>query len=185
MFPDEKYMNLDSENDDLKFGFFSYFSSNSSRGNCPCENSMNDSNISNPLELSPSSIDNSFTKDGTSSSQSLNDPISIQNNASYNLAYSTFLKFVNLLPNSPLLNISLDNGQILFQNIEYNETTGYLPLYPKEYNLRAYDNNLILRNIEHPSINLKPNKFYTLSVVGSIDSPNSLKMLISEDSTKK
>lgn len=145
MFPDEKYMNIDSENDDLKFGFFSYFSSDS-RGNCPCENSMNDS---------------------------------------YNLAYSTFLKFINLLPNSPLLNISLDNGQILFQNIEYNETTGYLPLYPKEYSLRAYDNNLILRNIEHPSINLKPNKFYTLSVVGSIDSPNSLKMLISEDSTKK
>ena len=39
-----------------------------------------------------------------------------------------FLRFIHLSPNSPLISLSLSNDEILFNNVEYLETTGYYPL---------------------------------------------------------
>ena len=59
----------------------------------------------------------------------------------------SFLRFINLSPDSPLLSLSLDNNKdILFNGVEYLETTGFYPFSPKTYNFvlsETPDNTLI------------------------------------------
>ena len=40
----------------------------------------------------------------------------------------SYLRFINLSPDAPLLTLSLPNGDTLFNSVEYLETTGYYPL---------------------------------------------------------
>ena len=50
---------------------------------------------------------------------------------------STFLRFINLSPNSPLLSLSLPNNIELFNSVEYLETTCYYMLSSGIYNLQV------------------------------------------------
>lgn len=92
-----------------------------------------------------------------------------------------FLRFIHLSPNAPLISLSLPNDIVLFDNVEYLETTGYYPLSPAIYNfkvtfsaisgLEKYINNKTLRN----------GKFYTIYIIGLLNMKPQIGYLMVED----
>ena len=82
----------------------------------------------------------------------------------------SFLRFINLSTNAPLLTLSLPNGDTLFNGVEYLETTGYYNLSPGIYNflLTATDASALRFFINE--INLKPSYFHTLYIIGIVNS---------------
>ena len=81
----------------------------------------------------------------------------------------SFLRFINLSPNAPLLTLSLPNEEKLFNSVEYLETTGYYTLSPGLYNflLTASESSFPEKFIN--DLNLKPSSFHTIYIIGLID----------------
>lgn len=81
----------------------------------------------------------------------------------------SFLRFINLSPNAPLLTLSLPNEEQLFNSVEYLETTGYYTLSPGIYNflLSASEASFAERFINN--LNLRPSAFHTIYVIGLIN----------------
>lgn len=94
---------------------------------------------------------------------------------------ATFLRFINLSANSPLLSLAMTNDNELFNDVEYLETTGYYPLsagvYNFKLNISSYDS--IQKNIRN--ISLKPKNFYTIYIIGLINSDPIIGYLFVED----
>lgn len=91
----------------------------------------------------------------------LKDSTSISNSSSL-----SFVRFINLSPNAPLLNLALPNGEVLFNSVEYAETTGYYPLSPGIYDFKVQVDPAegIFRYIN--DTHLEPGNFYTVYIVG-------------------
>ena len=97
----------------------------------------------------------------------------------------TFLRFIHLSPNSPLMSLSLPNNNTLFGNVEYLETTGYYPLSPAIYDfmisfsaiagLYKYINDETLSN----------GRFYTIYIIGLLNKRPTLGYLLVEDGRDK
>lgn len=94
---------------------------------------------------------------------------------------STFLRFINLSPNSPLLSLDLDTNVGLFNDVEYIETTGYYPMSAGIYNFKliVVPDETISKNIRN--ITLEPEKFYTIYILGLYSSTPPLGYLFLED----
>ena len=94
---------------------------------------------------------------------------------------NSFLRFIHLSPNAPLLSLSLSNNTVLFGNVEYIEATGYYPLSPAIYDfqitfssasgLYKYINDKRLEN----------GKFYTIYIIGLLNRQPTLGYLMVED----
>lgn len=93
----------------------------------------------------------------------------------------TFLRFINLSPNSPLLSLSLPNNIELFNSVEYLETTGYYILSSGIYNLQvtvASDQSITkyIKNISFYNGN-----FYTIYIIGLFNDTPQLGYLLTVD----
>ena len=93
----------------------------------------------------------------------------------------TFLRFINLSPNSPLLSLSLPNNIELFNSVEYLETTGYYMLSSGIYNLQvtiASDQSITkyIKNISFYNGN-----FYTIYIIGLFNDTPQLGYLLTVD----
>ena len=93
----------------------------------------------------------------------------------------TFLRFINLSPNSPLLSLSLPNNIELFNSVEYLETTGYYMLSSGIYNLQvtvASDQSITkyIKNISFYNGN-----FYTIYIIGLFNDTPKLGYLLTVD----
>lgn len=102
-----------------------------------------------------------------------------------NLEDLAFLRFINLSANSPLLTLALPNGNILFDGVEYLETTGYYPLSAGIYDfiLSATGAPVLTEIISN--IKLNESTFHTIFIVGSFTSEPRLSYLITNDNLKK
>lgn len=90
----------------------------------------------------------------------------IDSNSVSDEASLSFLRFINLSPNAPLLSLAMPNGNVLFRNVEYAETTGYYPLSAGIYNFMIQINpsegiSKFIRETQ-----LLPGRFYTVYIVG-------------------
>ncbi|GAB6167761.1 DUF4397 domain-containing protein [Clostridium carnis] len=93
---------------------------------------------------------------------------------------NSFLRFIHLSPNAPLLTLSLPNDISLFGNVEYVETTGYYPLSPAIYNFKVlFLPSNTFKYIK--DITLKNGKFYTIYIIGSLNASPQLGYLLVED----
>lgn len=95
---------------------------------------------------------------------------------------STFLRFMNLSPNAPLLNLSLPNNIELFNGVEYLETTGYYMLSSGIYNLQVTISaaDVVTKYIKNLSFD--NGKFYTIYVIGLFNDKPPLGYLLTVDS---
>lgn len=114
----------------------------------------------------------------------LDDTISLfilnDSNSGHNIANS-FVRFINLSPNSPLLTLALSNASPIFTNVEYVETTGYYPLSPGIYNFRV-----TLATTESISkfiseLRLVNGHFYTIYIIGLFNDTPQLGYLVLSD----
>lgn len=94
---------------------------------------------------------------------------------------SSFLRFINLSPNAPLLSLSLPNDINLFGNVEYLETTGYYPLSPAIYDFKISfsGSSGLYKYINNKTLN--GGKFYTVYIIGLLNKNPTLGYLLLED----
>lgn len=92
-----------------------------------------------------------------------------------------FLRFGNLSPNSPNLNLTFANGTALFRNIPYKSVTDYASLTPGNYHLQLRDTNTNKVVLDAPNIRLRGNRFYSIYAVGLLGGKPPLKILIPLD----
>ena len=98
-----------------------------------------------------------------------------------NLVYSN-LRFINLSTNSPLLSLSLPNGNTLFNGVEYLENTNYYNLSGGIYDfeITATNDSSFRKFINN--VNLKSNTYHTIYLIGLIDGTPTLGYILTKDS---
>jgi len=105
----------------------------------------------------------------------------LKDSTTANLKDLTFLRFINLSANSPLLTLSLPNENSLFDGVEYLETTGYYPLSAGIYDfLLSTTGAPVVKDIIS-NIKLIESKFHTIFIIGSFNSEPTLSYLLTED----
>lgn len=93
----------------------------------------------------------------------------------------SFVRFINLSPNAPLLSLSLPNQETLFNGVEYLETTGYYPLSPGIYNFLVSATNDAQYKKFMKNTSIKPGQLYTIYIIGIFDGNPRLGSYITED----
>lgn len=91
------------------------------------------------------------------------------------------IRFSHLSPNTPTVDITLPDGKKLFKDVEFKETTGYIPLPPGNYTLQANPAGTDTPALIVPNINLLPNRIYTVYAVGKLNGKPPLQVLIPLD----
>lgn len=105
----------------------------------------------------------------------------LQEQAAINPGQS-YLRFVQMSPNTPNVDVILPDGTVLFGNIGYNARTGYVALTPAAYALQVVPTgtNQVLMTI--PSVALAPGTTYTLFLTGLMgNTSNPLRATVSQD----
>lgn len=95
---------------------------------------------------------------------------------------NSLLRFINLSRNAPLLSLSLPTGEILFNSVEYLETTGYYHLSSGIYNLEVSIGSASNASKFIKNLTLDGNKFYTIYIIGLFNDKPPLGYLFLEDS---
>ena len=92
-----------------------------------------------------------------------------------------YIRFSQLSPNSPSLNLELTGAGNLFSNVAYTKTTDYTPINAgtHTFNITTAINNE--RVLHVPNVRLLPNKIYTLYTVGLLGKNPPLQVLIPLD----
>lgn len=94
---------------------------------------------------------------------------------------TSYLRFINLSPNAPLLNLSISENNPLFSNVEFCETTNYYPLTPNNYSFTIYNNKFSMFKKKIPNLNLLSGEQYTLFIIGLLNGKPSLGYLFLKD----
>ncbi|MDF2521581.1 MAG: hypothetical protein K0R84_2209 [Clostridia bacterium] len=92
----------------------------------------------------------------------------------------SYIRVVHLSPGSPNVDLYGD-GTRLFSDIEYEEISTYVGIRPgrHEFQVRVAGTNNTVLTV--PNINLRPNKIYTLYIIGLAVGTPGLQMLIPLD----
>lgn len=91
------------------------------------------------------------------------------------------VRFSNFIPSSPLLNVTIDGEQQLFNEIEYGETTSYTDLPPGTYSFEVFPKDNSLKKLIVPNVPLASDASHTIFAIGRADLSGSHKLLIFRD----
>ncbi|MGL4730264.1 MAG: DUF4397 domain-containing protein [Clostridium sp.] len=91
------------------------------------------------------------------------------------------LRVVNLIPESPNVDVTFDGNELLFSDVMYKEVENYKELPPKKYNFDIKLQNTDVTILYIPNANLHKNKFYTIYLVGLLGGTPGLQGLIPLD----
>jgi len=92
------------------------------------------------------------------------------------------IRFANLSPNAPSLNLALSTGLNLFTDVSYTEVSDYTPIRPGNYHLivTPVRSNTIVTDV--PRVRILPNRNLTVYVLGLYgQQPSSLEVYIPMD----
>jgi hypothetical protein len=92
-----------------------------------------------------------------------------------------YLRFANLVPDGPEMDLALSNGTELFNNVSFGMVTNYLSIPAGTYifNVKRSDTDGALLYV--PNIQLQEGRFYTIYTVGRMDGSVPLQVLIPLD----
>ena len=91
------------------------------------------------------------------------------------------LRFVNLSPDTPAINVMSSGGISLFENIAYRQISDYVPVLPGKHVFELYRSETGERILYVPNIVLLPNRFYTIYAIGLLQTQPFLQVLIPLD----
>jgi hypothetical protein len=94
----------------------------------------------------------------------------------------TKVRFVNLSPNAPAVDIAVKDGNVLFTNVRYKEVSDYVKVSANqklglEVRIAGTDNVMLTV----PNVRLDSNKSYTLAATGDAKSTLSLEVILIEE----
>lgn len=95
--------------------------------------------------------------------------------------YQSNVRFGHLSPNAPAVDITLEDGTVLFANISFKEVTDYIKVEPGRYKLqvRVAGTNQIVLSL--PVTEFQPKNFYTIYAVGLVGEIPPLEALLFMD----
>ena len=93
----------------------------------------------------------------------------------------SMIKFVHLSPNAPAVDITLQDGTILFDNVKFKEVTSYINVMPNNYTLQVRLAGTSTVVLTVPDVNLQPNKIYTVYAIGLAGKKPALEALLLVD----
>ncbi|MTK12482.1 MAG: DUF4397 domain-containing protein [Clostridiaceae bacterium] len=91
------------------------------------------------------------------------------------------IRFINLSPNSPAVDIKLSDGTNVFRNVGYKGITDYACIPPGTYTFiinLAGTENIVLTV---PNVNLAPNTYYTIYTVGLVEKSPALEAVVAPE----
>lgn len=88
------------------------------------------------------------------------------------------VRFIHLSPDAPAVDIAVKNRDVIFPNLTYRKYTNYLVLSPMtvDFEARIAESSNVALPI--PQVQLKPNKAYSILIIGSAASEPELEALI-------
>ncbi|WP_315077619.1 DUF4397 domain-containing protein [uncultured Clostridium sp.] len=95
----------------------------------------------------------------------------------------SYVRFINLSPNSSNMSLSLPDGPLLFDEIPYLEPTDYYPVSPGIYNFVVSDKNNFSKFISN--IELDKNMFITIYIVGLFNDTPRIGYILTKDAYRK
>lgn len=90
----------------------------------------------------------------------------------------TKVRFLHLSHDAPPIDIAVKNRDVLFSNLAYKKQTDYLILSPMTVDLEARLAGTSEIALSIPQVQLKPNKVYSILIVGSVANEPSLEAVI-------
>ncbi|MCH5139155.1 DUF4397 domain-containing protein [Clostridiaceae bacterium UIB06] len=76
------------------------------------------------------------------------------------------IRFINLSPNAPALDLRVQDGTKIFSNVKYEDYTTYACIPPGNYTFRLIPTGTTGALLTIPNIQLMPNKYYSIYAVG-------------------
>lgn len=104
-------------------------------------------------------------------------------NCNYN-QFLSYVRFINLSPDSPVLSLGLPNGPTLFNEASYLETNNYYPLSPGIYNF-VISSSMGNFNKFINAINLKSDMSITIYIVGMMKGSPEIGYILVKDNINK
>ncbi len=92
-----------------------------------------------------------------------------------------FLRFIQLSPNAPPMDVAIQGGPTLFSNVEYKEITNYRTVDPGTYTLAVSPAGTVQAVLLLPGIPLEANLLYTLYTVGLVGGQPPLEAVLALD----
>jgi len=92
-----------------------------------------------------------------------------------------YLRFANLVPGGPEMDLTLSNGTELFTNVQFGMVTSYLSVPAGTYIFHVKQSNTDTTLLYVPNIQLFEGRFYTIYTVGRMDGSIPLQVLIPLD----
>ena len=94
---------------------------------------------------------------------------------------TSMIKFAHLSPNAPAVDITLQDGTILFSNVQFKQVTSYINVMPNNYTLQVRLAGTSTVVLTVPDVNLQPNKIYTVYAIGLAGKKPALEALLLVD----
>ena len=92
-----------------------------------------------------------------------------------------YVRFTHLSPNAPAVDITLPDGNKLFDDVSYKETTDYIAVSPDTYTLQVRPAGSDQVVLTVPGVMLMPGMIYTVSAVGLVGETPPLEAILSTD----
>lgn len=164
----------------LPYGEFSlYFPASSGNYNIKVYTAGNNTNplIDADLYIAPNTISNLAIvgNNPNLSLYTIPEPVTAQNFG------RPCIRFVNLAPDSPALDLNLSTGTKVFNNVTYKKITDYACLPSGTYTFTINETGLTNAIVSIPNITLSPNTYYTMYILNSTDPSNPLKVVIASE----
>lgn len=92
-----------------------------------------------------------------------------------------YVRFAQLSPNIPQVDLRLQDGKTIAQGIGYRGISNYTPIQPGRHVFNLYESGTNRRILYVPNINLKGDRFYTVYAVGLAGEAPPLQLLFPLD----
>lgn len=91
------------------------------------------------------------------------------------------IRFAHLSPNAPAVDVTLPNGNVIFDDVSFREITSYMDVLPMDYTLviRGAGTNSVVLTV--PDVDPESGKYYTIYAIGLLSDQPELESLMVED----
>lgn len=93
----------------------------------------------------------------------------------------SYIRFIHLSPNTPAVDITLPNGNVLFRDITFEEASEYIPVNAGTYTLQARPTGTTEVVLNVPNVNIKAGRYYTVYAIGLLNETPALQVVIPLD----
>ncbi len=99
----------------------------------------------------------------------------------YDMGMMSALKIINLVIDSPYLNLVSDDGTVLFSDVKYGDVTNNVAIPSNTYTLHLKKQGNDQSILTAPNLDFLPKMYYTLFLIGEYGESIEIELLIPED----